>query len=66
MGQFQPRVHIFMSEKRHVDFMSKENVNLMVELSLLTLLAITDYLFSHHFDTQIQAGTKKSLQVCGV
>ena len=66
MEQFQPRVHIFRSETRHVDFMSKENVNLMVELSLLTLLAITDYLFSHHFDTQIQAGAKKSPGLWGL
>jgi hypothetical protein len=40
--------HIFKSERKLTDFLMKENVKTIVELSHLTLLTITNY-FSHIF-----------------
>ena len=37
MGQFHPKTHIFKSEAKLAEFLIKENVNLRVELSHLTL-----------------------------
>ena len=47
MVQFHPKVHIFKSETKLAEFLIKENVNLRVELSHLTLFGKLSDIYAH-------------------